>query len=453
MPTKQDLVADIVKELTKIQGSTTPLVDKDDIFPIPRMIATGDGRSIIVSKKIDQLITAIARRMKDDDLSLATTFTDADLNTSVRNAFGAALVQIDLEDEVNKNAKTVLTNVEVVLRRKVSSLGPCEYAFGCTLFSNDDVARFEIGPVCFETRVKWLDRKASSGAISKITQRRVKRAWHGQKPTKRKTSYDRIREQDILDTVGACPYVCSISTIGFAAEAGKEKALTAARLALAAIALRWETPSKALDGFNLSFDRNVRLQKLLTFVPNKIILAGSKLPHMPHGPYLKPGEWEKEFAANRNYFAVVGETLEYLLNSTSKAGRQKLSNTLAQSLLWFHEGCRETVTLMAIVKFSASMDALANGRKASGIRRVINARLGIKDEATIRPGGPRMKEVINHIYSEGRSRTIHGTNDKLGYDWTITRGLAEQFARLCLLSCIDWVGKNPSSDDPGLLAK
>jgi hypothetical protein len=72
---------------------------------------------------------------------------------------------------------------------------------------------------------------------------------------------------------------------------------------------------------------------------------------------------------------------------------------------------------MAIVKFSASMDALGGGHRAGGIRRVINARLAVKDSDTIRPGGPTMKATIDKIYSDGRSRTIHGTNEKLGHDW------------------------------------
>jgi hypothetical protein len=59
-----------------------------------------------------------------------------------------------------------------------------------------------------------------------------------------------------------------------------------------------------------------------------------------------------------------------------------------------------------------------------------------------------VKQVIDEIYSDGRSRTIHGTNEKLGYDWSVTRGLAEYFARYCLMSCMDWAGNNCAADDP-----
>src|SRR5690606_2096598 len=120
----------------------------------------------------------------------------------------------------------------------------------------------------------------------------------------------------------------------------------------------------------------------------------------------------------------------------------------AQSLLWFHEGCRDEVELMAVVKFSACLDALASGGKSNGTRSLVRARLGMQDENPIRRDGPTMRHAVDEIDSAGRSRTIHGTNDKITNDWSSTRALAEQFARLCLLMSLDWAASNLTSDDP-----
>jgi hypothetical protein len=128
-------------------------------------------------------------------------------------------------------------------------------------------------------------------------------------------------------------------------------------------------------------------------------------------------------------------------------------NTFAQALLWFHEGCRDEVELMAVVKFSACLDALASGGKSNGIRSLIRARLGMQDNKPIRKDGPTMHQAVEEIYSSGRSRTIHGTNDKFGNDWSSTRALAEQFARLCLVMSLDWAVSNPARDDPPALKK
>lgn len=453
MPTLQKMVQNMIKELTKLQKMPMPYTDKDDDFPLPRMIATGSGGSIIISRKIDQTIMAVADHLMDDDPTLGPKFSRAEWRASVRRAFGPALAPIDLDHDPAKNADTVLAEVKTSLNKQVSAHGVQEFAFGCTLFRNAAVKPFAFGPVRFEARLDWLARKHQEGAVSTVTRCRVERAWSGKALRKRKPSYDSIGETDILDVIGGCSFACSIETDGLAAEAGRERALTAARLATAAIALLWQTPSKALEGINLQFDRSPHRRKALTFIPGKIVLAGSSWSHMPHGPWLKAGEWEDFLKEDTDYFAVVGEILDYVVNPTGSVARPRLMNTLAQALLWFHEGCREPVTLMAIVKFSASLDALACGRKSSGIRRLINARLGIQDNMTIRPDGPTLKQAIDEIYSDGRSRTVHGTNMKLGYDWMTTRSLAEQFGQLCLRASIDWAAKNPTSDDPLKLSR
>lgn len=104
------------------------------------------------------------------------------------------------------------------------------------------------------------------------------------------------------------------------------------------------------------------------------------------------------------------------------------------------------------MKFAASLDSLANGRQDRGIRELINARLGLKDDEPIWPNGPTVKQSVNKLYKEGRSRTIHGTSDKLERDWTGTKELGEQLAKYCLVACIHWAASHPACDDPALLS-
>ncbi|MGD9614738.1 MAG: hypothetical protein AB7H90_02535 [Alphaproteobacteria bacterium] len=453
MATVQEEIEAIIEEFTRLQTAPAPYRDKNDDFPLPRVIGAGNGGSIIVSQKIDDAIVTVADQLMTADASLSPKVTRAEWRALVRGTFGPALAMIDLDIDLAKNADTVLIEIRTMLSKHVSGYGVREFAFGCTLFGNGAVQPFSIGPVRFESRLDWLARKSGDGAVSATTHRRIERAWSGKHPKKRKPSIDSICETDILDTVGSCPFVCSVTITGLAAEAGREKALTAARLAIAAIALLWVIPSRALEGMNLLFDYRTHRQKALSFIPGKIVLAGFRLSHTPHGPWLKNGEWEGEFVKYEEHFRVVGEVLDYVIDVTGNTARPKMMNTLAQALLWFHEGCREIVTLMAIVKYSAVLDALACGGKSGGIRRLLNARLGIQDNTPIRPNGPTLKQAVEEIYKDGRSRTIHGTNVKLGHDWSETKGLAEHFARLCLLHCIDWAAQNPSLDDPKQLSQ
>lgn len=475
MMTLHALVKDILEELRSHQDQPQPWGSDDDTFPLPRMIGTGDGRLIPVSKKVDQLIADIARRKMKDDVMLESRFTAKDFREMVRRAFGPALIKIDLEQDIDQNATLVLNDVENALAREVewiSEKGQREYAFGCTLFSYNDIAPFDIGPVRFEPREIWLGRKASDGrwgrvesdgrlkrfarriadgAISKTATRRIIQAWQGHKLKRRKPSADSHYEQHIIKAIGSCPYVCSVRVPGFGGEAGQEKAVISARLALAAVSLLWETPSTALDGFNLRAGRELRDHEVLSFSPDGLVLGGVGGSKRSHPPWVRRDELEEILNRYADGFAVAGEAISSFLDPGGSA-RPKLMNAVAHALLWFSEGCRETVAQIALVKFSAAMEVLTGrlSRKGSqeAIRKLIKTSLGVDDDKVITRDGMTMKELIEWIYSKGRSRMIHGENEALGHDWSTWRSAAEKLARDCIVLYMSRVAENPAIDDP-----
>lgn len=451
MSAQHDLVKDIIRELARLE--TVPMAErsKDDNFSLPRIIGAGNGESLIVSRKLDEGIERVAKRLMDDDPSLKPKFTQAEWRAIVRRAFGPALASIDLDEDLDTNASTVLARVKKTANQDATGKSIREYAFGCTLFDGKDFKPFSIGPVLFEPRDVWLERKHQDGGISTLSQRRIERTWQGDKLRKRKSSFDSIAELGVIDAIGSCKFVCSITIYDLASEAGREKALVAARFATTAIALMWQIPSKALDGINLVFDRKPHFRKALIFIPGKDVLSGSSWSHPPFGPHVKPDEWEGILAEQAAIFAVVGEMLDYVISPDGDVALPNMMSTLFHAFLWFHEGCRETSSHMAIVKLAASLDALACGRKSGGILALINARLKMEGDKPVLPDGLTLKKAIDRIYGDGRSRLIHGNNQELGNDWSDTKALAEQFGRLCLLLCLDWIANNPNCDDPDQL--
>jgi hypothetical protein len=141
---------------------------------------------------------------------------------------------------------------------------------------------------------------------------------------------------------------------------------------------------------------------------------------------------------------AAGEAIDHLLSPVPSASRADLMSALAQALLWFYAGCREENDAFAVVQFSACLDALSRGGKARGIRQLLVARLGVKEDDPIYAGGPSFKAVVGTIYDAGRSRTIHGVTDQLGHDWGATRGLAAQLAHFALCSCLHLAGSDPN---------
>lgn len=486
MPKLQEIVVEIISEFARIWKLPQPYKDEDEDFPLPRLLGVGDGRFISISRKIDLLIADFARAMRNNS-SLHSQFTADDYRKLVRRAFGPALAEIDLDADPTHNSRSVLADVEAKVAEDVDRIlnnGGQEHAFGCTLMVDKDVEPFDIGPVRFEPREVWLERKASDGCrarvapdgrierfdyqiadgpISKITKRRIIRAWRGQKLRARKHSVDTSYEQDIIEAIGDCPYVyvCSVKMPGFGGKAGQDKALLAARLALTTISLIWENSSKALNGLNLLFDREMRGQSMLSFTSDGLIFGGTTKSNMPHAPWVNRDELENLFREFSGEFLVAGEAIEWLVNPTGNHNRPELMNVIAQAMMWFHDGCREITDLKAIVSFASCMDILASGDGRKSICKLVRARLGVDKNDKIHRDGFTLGEVIGQIYDEGRTRFIHGPmrsgnhvwGDRLGHDWSETRGLAEWLARMSLVCCMERAAENPQSDDPNLFLK
>lgn len=446
MSNPEKIIEDILVALRAAQGKSGSSLIKDDSFELPRLIPAGGGGTIQITKEIDDLITRLARELKTKRPMLTRNIKDSEWRNWVRTTIGPLLASTSLVASAAKQAPPLLKKLDDALNGIVDNLNPLEYAFGTTLFSNSDISPITIGPVTIEPREVWLDRKAADGDVTSVTQRRVKHIWAGTRVGPRKKNREKLREGNILNAIGPCRYVCTVKlSAAFATEAGRETALTAARLALACTALAFETPSETLRGFNLHYDGPIHTQSELLFVPGKITLSGSRLSRRPTGPFIRAKDWQAELTRLADTFAACGEVLNNLVDPARSTSRPELLEALLQSLIWFEKGCREVGDLMATVEFAASLDALGKGTKINGILTMLEARLGIKRTDAINPQGPTFQSVLETIYSEGRSRTIHGTSQKIGYDWANTRGTAEQLARYALVACLDHVARTPAA--------
>ena len=445
MASKIEIISNIFKQVVDLRGLSLQQITEGDDFRLPRLIRAGNGRVIQISKPIDDLITQLADILKSERPQLARSVREEEWCGWIRGAIGPAIAARSHSDPPGAAAHTILSELKTEIDALLAGLDLREYAFGTTLFSASNISPFSIGPALFQPREAWLKRKHADGSITDVMLRRILKIWGGNRQKTRKGNLDNLRERDILDAIGSSPYVCSVSIQGFAPEAGREAALTAARVALACIAMISATPSAVLERFNLSYDGGVRRQKALSSIEGRMVLSEFSLSGRPHGPRISDADWSNELSKRPNYFAAAGEALRLLVHPEGTVPRLCLINALMQSLLWFYEGCRERNDLLAIVNFVASLDALGGGKKVRGILAVLKGRLGVDETDSINPGGPTFKSVLDTIYSEGRSRTIHGTSIKIGHDWASMRGIAEQLSRDALFASLDWAGRNQSA--------
>ena len=446
-----EIVLRIIKELIRIQGIPSHSINEGRAFPLPGLIAIDSDNGILVSHQIDTDIALLAIQLKRGNKLVRASFTRDEWIARVRSKFGPALASIDLDNDLQKNAQAVLEGILASVASEKLSASVYENVFGCSLFGFSNAPAVEMGPVIFQPRLKWLALQFETGIISKTIYRRMLARWQDRRPRKRKPSHDSLDEDAITQAIGDCSYVCSVNVSGFAMQAGQQRALMATRIALTAVALLWETPSKTLKGFNLLADRRPVNRNTLVITSGNLLGGGTRL-RMPHGPWMKPEDWKTLHERKLTYFSEIQEIFENFLSPMGATKRPRLMSTLFQALLWFHEGCREEVDAIAVVKFSASLDALSVGGRSSGIRQLLLSRLGIKEQSVITKDGRTVKQAIDEIYGEGRSRTVHGTNENIAQDWSGARDLAEQLARCCLLSSIDWATTNKDLDDPSRLS-
>jgi hypothetical protein len=447
-----DYIRTIIVQHRHRQSLPDPYLDELGGLSLPGMIRGPSGREILFDSEMLATVRDLADCLGKDDRSVGNREWLNLVRQSVAYALDACAPSTDLD----VMADDVLKAVRSSLSLSKSKTGHFEFAFGCTLFEGVIPRPFCIGPVRFETRQDWLERKFAEGAISSLTRRRVLRAWEGQTPRKRKGSVDSHQEETILSLTSEASFVCSVNTNGMTHEFGQRLARTTARLALTAIALLWEQTSQVLSKMNLVEDRVVRILHELTFQDGPVASCGSRKSHAPGGQRLNANEWDKLQRDFDGYFSVIDELLKSIADISSPPSRPKTTHALAHALLWFHQACREEEEVIAVVNFATALDCLASGENRQGITALIEAQLGVgADNALWVRGNQTTKEAVDKIYDHARNAMLHGRKGKNGrpdskpfHDWEPERERAETLARYCLLACINWTARHPSSDAP-----
>lgn len=416
-------------------------------FSFPPTLPALEGQIIVVTQKVVDDVFRYADTLMLNDLALAHSYTQKDLRTLTRRAFGRALVAIDLDDPLDANVDALFDAVETWLKDAISnSKIEQTFSFGSWVFSDDRPMALTVGPVTIEDRSTWLTSAAERGQVSKITVRRLTQRWAGQTLRKRTPSWDEAAEAAIVASIGSCGAVTSVSTAHLSGGAAEEKALRAARLAHAAVALLWETPSSILGRMGLLFDGGM-LKRHYVILANDGRHGSSSSISRLSGGVSTPENWDEVWAESEWFIKPIGDAIRLHLQPPDAAAPSRIFGALFLSLWWFHAACQEQSPLFAIVKFAASMDVLANGKKRKGITELIDARRGAEPDTPLFANGRKTYDVIGEIYDSARSRTIHGTLDTVGHDWTETRTRAETLARLCLRFACGWITDHPGCDD------
>lgn len=106
---------------------------------------------------------------------------------------------------------------------------------------------------------------------------------------------------------------------------------------------------------------------------------------------------------------AMGYAIRGLLDATHR--HPNLSQRWVTALDWYAEAQRERSDAIALAKFVVALDVLAGGRESWGILRMVSNLLEVASDTPVRRGFrvTTLKNVVEGIYNQGRSRILHGT--------------------------------------------
>lgn len=444
------LLADIIEQIKRhCVGTVRNQGQCEKNYPIPAILSLGDGDQVLITPEIDKKISAFAGYLMDDAFSSCRSrFSNPDWRRLVRNALGATLSTVAIpEINPDESARAFLSKIMEDLKESIDNIEERDFVFGCHLSSIPDLQPIRIGPVGFEYRDMWLERTHQDGKVSNVARSRIERAWQGKRLRPRAHSPDAAVERRILRTVDNGDYVCTVTIGPAGSDAGLQKSLITARLAMATVALGCKNPSCAIGAMALVRDRQLQMEEYIAFSSSVPAGWGSAKSFIPGGiRWLTEQEWADLPSDFENAFDCAGKAIRYFTHGEKAVERPKIMKALFQALLWFYEGAIERVDVMAIVKFCSSMEALACGKRKKGISNLIQSHLTVESV-------PKLEMDLKRLYGKGRSQTVHGTNDRLGHDWGNDRRLAEFLAYSCLISSLERAATYCGSDDPSILWK
>lgn len=426
----------IVTELQQLQqpGAWRTIPDA-----FPGLISAGPDGSVVINGAIEREIRAIADWMLDQQPGAKKQHTLKEWRATVRQAFGPALAGIDLDKSAVVSGRILKRLIDEAIRTRPKIIPLMFTSIGCGLFHEPLTSSLKIGPVLFESKAEWLSRAEQTGQVSRRSRDRLSRAFGGRRLRKLKNARQDLSDRQVVDVLANAQMVCTIETRDLAPELSQVRAIIGARLAQAAIALLWARPSTVLGGFYVSVDHGSRHIATVPYVPGRSLIGGRRVVGAPAG---KPNDLDGALSGARDLFQMAGRMIECWTSATAFDQAPPIMRSLAQGLCFFWEACRDDNDLMAIVKFTAVLEALAPPGMEAGIKKLIRARLGVKDGVAF-VGERDLDQVTKWLYRVARSRTLHGTNPEILHDWTELRAVAEQLTRHCLVQCMIWLDKNP----------
>lgn len=304
------------------------LDDLGDLF-WPAEVGCPSGRSVVFDSIMISDINELSESLERDNRTVRMNEWQTQVRESVAHALDACSSSVSLEVAV----ETVYSFVNRALEEfKQRAIGCYEFPFGCNLFDEANHRSFCIGPVRFEARHNWLDRKHSEGAVSDAVRERIRNAWNKQHPNENSPTRGLWGEEAIIRLGAESPFVCSVVTDGMTHEFSQLIAKRVAQMALTSVAMLFQNTSRILRKLDLVEDGVVQILPVLSFCDRDVYSCGARRSHASGGILLDEGEWKEIQRKRSGHFSVVGDVLSSISKVNETPARPRIVNALTHGL-------------------------------------------------------------------------------------------------------------------------
>jgi len=159
-----------------------------------------------------------------------------------------------------------------------------------------------------------------------------------------------------------------------------------------------------------------------------------------------PGAQADLLSKNTSLRSSVGQAITAFVTVTDTGNAPNLLRRWIEAMYWFGQARHEHNDFIALVKFGIALDVLAKGGSALGILDLCRALFGKQANDVIAPDNRTLKQVVEKVYNEGRSRIAHGGSLALLRELPVELSLADSLTAHSLASYVVYASQYGGPD-------
>jgi hypothetical protein len=414
----------------------------------------GEGGTLFVTQGGLLATRELGRLWYANSPGMRSVLSEADAVKNAESAFGKLLHGAK---SMPGDAKVKDKFKELMQAEVQNRANPGYHYFPVRAFEQKGLRSIVVGPVVFERPISWLNHTEKISGSPAPWRANVIKRWRPKKSERKDPnlltaapssalSLLEQKAEDIIKFIGAAEWVARVLIEDRTANRSLKCAESAVTVALDSLALG--LPRSA--GRNLrgpGDDLQVRMLRSLSQYNGQELSQGLSIDLPRVGG--TPGYQSIYLKETKHLRKAVGLALHAHIKVSSTDKGAELKRRWVEAMFWFGQSRREDNDFIALVKIGVALDVLTEGGMSGGIIKLLCQLSGWTPEKSITSDNKTVRQIVELIYNEGRSRIAHGTRLSLQIDLPISVEVADNVAKQIMTVYVLCLAKYGGKDNYG----